>query len=78
VIVEEWRLGRGAGQRLQDRHLGTLFGRSRYGNRLPIGTPESIRGATAAGLRAFHRKWYRPELMAVVPWATSTRRGWSR
>jgi zinc protease len=66
VIVEEWRLGRGAGQRLQDRHLGTLFGRSRYGRRLPIGTPESIRGATAVGLRDFHRKWYRPELMAVV------------
>jgi zinc protease len=66
VIVEEWRLGRGAGQRLQDKHLGTLFGRSRYGNRLPIGTPESIRGATHTGLRAFHRKWYRPELMAVV------------
>ncbi|MBD0320535.1 MAG: insulinase family protein, partial [Gemmatimonadetes bacterium] len=66
VIVEEWRLGRGAGQRLQDRHLGVLFGRSRYGSRLPIGTPESIRGATSSGLRAFYKKWYRPDLMAVV------------
>ena len=66
VIVEEWRLGRGAGQRLQDRHLGVLFGRSRYGSRLPIGTPESIRGATSQGLRAFYKKWYRPDLMAVI------------
>ncbi|HEX8359542.1 MAG TPA: insulinase family protein [Longimicrobium sp.] len=66
VIVEEWRLGRGAGQRLQDRHLGALFGRSRYGTRLPIGTPESIQRARAEDLRAFYRRWYRPELMAVV------------
>jgi zinc protease len=66
VIVEEWRLGRGADQRLQDRHLGSIFGRSRYGARLPIGTPASIQAATAEKLRAFHRRWYRPELMAVV------------
>ena len=66
VIVEEWRLGRGAGQRLQDRHLGALFGRSRYGTRLPIGTPESVQRARAEGLRAFYRRWYRPELMAVI------------
>lgn len=66
VIVEEWRLGRGAGQRLQDRHLGALFGRSRYGSRLPIGTPQSIQAARAEDLRAFYRRWYRPELMAVV------------
>lgn len=66
VIVEEWRLGRGAGQRLQDRHLGALFGRSRYGTRLPIGTPESVQRARPEDLRAFYRRWYRPELMAVV------------
>jgi zinc protease len=66
VIVEEWRLGRGAGQRIQDRHLATLFGGSVYGRRLPIGDPDLIRAADAEALRRFYRTWYRPELMAVV------------
>jgi len=66
VIIEEWRLGRGAGQRLQDRHLGTLFRSSRYARRLPIGDTTIIRRADAEALRRFYRTWYRPDLMAVV------------
>ena len=39
VVLEEWRLGRGAGQRMFDKQLPVLFKGSRYAERLPIGTP---------------------------------------
>ena len=66
VIMEEWRSGRGADARILDRQIPVLFGDSRYAERLPIGVPEVIAGATAEQLRAFTRAWYRPELMAVA------------
>ena len=66
VIMEEWRSGRGASARIRDRQLPVLFGDSRYSERLPIGLPEVIAGATPEGLRQFADAWYRPELMAVV------------
>ena len=66
VIMEEWRSGRDADTRILDRHIPVLFGDSRYAERLPIGVPQVIAGATAEQLRAFTRAWYRPELMAVV------------
>lgn len=34
--------------------------------RMPIGTPESIAAATAATLKAFYRRSYRPELMTLI------------
>ena len=66
VIVEEWRLGRGAGARLRDRQLPVLLHGSRYAERLPIGTLEVLENAPAERLRAFYQRWYRPQLMAVV------------
>lgn len=66
VVVEEWRLGRGAGARVRDRHLPVLFRRSRYARRLPIGDPGIVRTFRPETLRRFYRDWYRPDLMAVV------------
>lgn len=66
VILEEWRLGRGAGARIRDQQFPVLFAGSRYAERLPIGDPEIIRSAPPEALRRFYRDWYRPELMAVV------------
>jgi zinc protease len=66
VVLEEWRSGRGAGQRMLDRHLPVLFQDSRYADRLPIGTPECIRTCPAEAIRRFYQTWYRPDLMAVV------------
>jgi predicted Zn-dependent peptidase len=66
VVIEEWRLGRGAGARIRDRQLPLLFRGSRYADRLPIGTPEILESAPVETLRRFYRDWYRPELMAVV------------
>ncbi len=66
VVLEEWRLGRGAGQRMFDQQLPVLFRDSRYAVRLPIGTPECIQKCIRAAIRRFYGDWYRPDLMAVV------------
>jgi zinc protease len=66
VVLEEWRLGRGAGQRMLDQQLPVIFRGSRYAERLPIGTPECIRTCAPAVITRFYRDWYRPDLMAVV------------
>ena len=43
VILEEWRIGLGAGARMLDAQLPVLLKDSRYAERLPIGKPEIIR-----------------------------------
>ena len=37
VVLEEWRLGRGAGARIRDQQLPVIFKGSRYAERMPIG-----------------------------------------
>lgn len=66
VVLEEWRLGRGAEARMRDQQAPVLFGRSRYAARPPIGDPEVLRTFRRDALIRFYREWYRPELMAVV------------
>jgi len=66
VILEEWRLGRGAQQRVLDKQLPALLHNSLYAERLPIGTPEIIRSAPRQAFVDFYRDWYRPDLMAVI------------
>ncbi|MFI5179849.1 MAG: M16 family metallopeptidase [Thermoanaerobaculia bacterium] len=66
VVVEEWRLGRGAEARMRDRQLPILLKGSRYAERLPIGKKEVIETAPYDALRRFYRDWYRPDLMAVI------------
>src|SRR5438093_7325194 len=66
VVLEEWRLGRRAQQRLQRKQLPVLLRGSRYAERLPIGKPEIIEHAPASRLRDFYRTWYTPDRMAVI------------
>ena len=66
VVLEEWRLGQGAGQRARDEHLPRIFHGARYAERLPIGKPEIIESADPERLARFYRNWYRPDLMALV------------
>ncbi|MFC1543915.1 M16 family metallopeptidase [Gemmatimonadota bacterium] len=66
VIVEEWRMGRGAGARMRDEQIPILFKDSRYAERLPIGDPEIIRSFEYDTLKRFYHDWYRPDLMAIV------------
>ena len=66
VVMEEWRLGRGAQERLFDKHSKVLFKGSRYAERLPIGKPEIIKTAPREAFRRYYEDWYRPDLMAVI------------
>ncbi len=66
VVVEEWRLGRGAGQRMRDQFLPVVFKDSKYALRLPIGTKESIEGMSHDTIKRFYHDWYRPDLMAMI------------
>ncbi len=66
VIIEEMRLGRGPAERARREELLGLLGDSRQARREPIGTEESVRGATAERLRAFYERSYRADRMAVM------------
>jgi zinc protease len=66
VVIEEWRLGLGAGSRVRDKQLPLVFYKSRYADRLPIGKPEVLRAAPPQRLRDFYDTWYRPDRMALV------------
>jgi zinc protease len=66
VVIEEWRGRLGAGSRLTDKQLPVLLAKSRYAERLPIGTPEVLKTFPRQRLLDFYRKWYRPDQMAVI------------
>jgi len=66
VVLEEWRLGQGAGARIRDQQFPVLFQGSLYAERLPIGEPEVLETFEHATLKRFYGDWYRPDLMAVV------------
>lgn len=66
IIHEEWRRGLGASRRMMDAAYPDIMYKSRYGERLPIGTEESILESSPEAIRRYYRDWYRPELMAVI------------
>jgi zinc protease len=66
VVIEEWRLGQGAENRMQNKWFPVLFAGSQYGERLPIGLKSVLETYSPATLRRFYDTWYRPDLMAVV------------
>jgi zinc protease len=66
VIIEEWRLGRGADARLRDKYFPILLKGSQYAKRMPIGTRINIDTAHYNQLTSFYKDWYRPDLQAVI------------
>lgn len=66
VVIEEWRLGRGANQRMRDEQFPILFKNSRYAERLPIGKKAVLDTFKHDTPKQFYRDWYRPDLMAVI------------
>lgn len=66
VVLNELLGGRGAQQRMRDQYFPIILNDSRYAKRLPIGTRELIEGFDHETLRDFHRKWYRPNLQALI------------
>ena len=66
VVIEEWRLGQGAFERMRNEYWPMLFKGSRYEQRLPIGRKDIIEKAPVERLKTFYKDWYRPDLMAVI------------
>ncbi|MDX2020823.1 MAG: insulinase family protein [Deltaproteobacteria bacterium] len=66
VVIEEWRSGRDAETRVQDKQLPVLFFGSRYAERAPIGDKKTLESADLGTIKRFYKDWYRPNLMAVV------------
>lgn len=66
VIMEEWRLGKGAQDRVMKKQLPMILYKSRYAERLPIGDTNVINHHKYETLKSFYKDWYRPDLMAVV------------
>ncbi len=66
VIHEEWRMGQGANNRMQQQWLPVFLHDSKYGERLPIGKMDIVDHCPPDALRRFRNDWYRPDLQAVV------------
>ncbi|MGA3288585.1 MAG: insulinase family protein [Bacteroidota bacterium] len=65
VVIEEWRLRRGADNRVAMKHIPMELYKSHYADRIPIGKKEILESCPHDALRKFYRDWYRPDLMAV-------------
>src|SRR5581483_8834474 len=61
VVEAERRARDNAAARAFNRQLAVLTPGSRFADRVPIGDARVVRGATAEQLRAYYRKWYRPD-----------------
>ncbi|NND33816.1 MAG: insulinase family protein, partial [Saprospiraceae bacterium] len=66
VVESELRSGLSAEERMSNQYLPVIFYKSKYAERLPIGTREVINNAPYDAFKRFYRDWYRPDLMAVV------------
>ncbi|MFP4527374.1 MAG: M16 family metallopeptidase [Candidatus Kapaibacterium sp.] len=66
VIFEEWRVYRGAQDRILRKHLPFYAFNSRYADRLPIGDTSVILNAPRERFVSFYEDWYRPNLAAVI------------
>ena len=66
VVIEEWRLGQGAQERMRQQYFPVLFYNSRYADRLPIGKKDILETFEYQKIKDFYKDWYRPDLMAVM------------
>lgn len=66
VVIEEWRLGRGASARIQDQHMAALYNNSKYSTHDVIGDTAILRNAPYETLRRFYNTWYGPQNMALI------------
>ncbi|PZR22718.1 MAG: peptidase M16 [Flavobacterium psychrophilum] len=66
VVLEEYRIGLGAENRMMKRFMPKMMYQSQYANRLPIGQKEILENFTYDKIKKFYKDWYRPNLMAVI------------
>ena len=66
IIIEEYRLGLGASDRMRKKWFPVVFNDSRYAERMPIGTLDVLENFKPQTLKDFYYDWYRPDLQAIV------------
>jgi zinc protease len=66
VVLEEKRLGKGAGERMQRVYLPVLLNNSRYAVRVPIGLDTVLDNFKRPTIARFYHDWYRPDLQALI------------
>ncbi len=66
TVLAEAREQFGPQVRAGDATREIFFSGQLLAKRSPIGTVTSLNAATAAGLKAFHDRWYRPERMIIA------------
>jgi zinc protease len=66
VVLEEYRIGLGAGKRMMANYLPKMMYKSQYADRLPIGKKEILEKFNYESLNRFYKDWYRPNLMCVI------------
>ena len=66
VIREEWRTRTNANMRMFETLLPVVFEGSQYAHRLPIGLIDVINNFKYDEIKAYYKKWYRPDLQGIV------------
>ncbi len=66
VIREEWRQGRNAARRIMQARNKVMLAGSQYAVRDIIGDTAVINNFKHDVLRAYYKKWYRPDLQAIL------------
>ncbi|QEM07150.1 insulinase family protein [Mucilaginibacter rubeus] len=66
VILEEKRMRSGFDQRLMEKSLPMYLNNSIYSRRVPIGSEEVLTTFKPAQIKSFYKKWYRPDLQALI------------
>ncbi|MBO7629877.1 MAG: insulinase family protein, partial [Bacteroidales bacterium] len=66
VIIEEYRLGLGADDRMRKEYWPILMKDSRYADRMPIGKLDILQTFDYQVIKDFYHDWYRPDLQAVI------------
>ena len=66
VVMAEQRERLRPQQRFEDAQRELFYAGQLFAERPVIGTVETLNGATADSVRAFHQRWYRPERATLV------------
>ena len=66
VVHNEYRLRMVGQQLMLERNLPKLYQGEKYGYRMPIGLMSVVDGCDTETLRAYYRKWYRPDNQAII------------
>ena len=66
IVHNEYRMRITGMQKILETVLPQMYPDSKYGERFPIGLMSVIDGCSPETLRAYYRKWYRPDNQAII------------